>query len=482
MDGVTFTHALERRIFCNRTLNLRGVAAVGFDMDYTLVHYDSEMWERRAYEHVRQRLVVDGFDVGHLRFDAQAFTLGLIIDRQLGNVVKANRFGFVKRACHGTRMLGFDETRAAYARTQVDLAEPRWEFMNTLFSLSEACMWGQLVDLLDAGRLDPSHGYEDLHRVVKARLDAAHMEGKLKREIVTDPERFVEVDPDLALALMDLRHAGKKLAVVTNSEWDYTRSMMSFILDRFLPRGQTWRDLFDLVIVSARKPDFFAGRSPAFEVVGDDGLLRPVAGELAFGRAYVGGNAGLVEELMGCAGERILYVGDHVYADVHVSKDVLRWRTCLVARELEVELRELAGFAADQALLDELMTEKESLEGEQAALRLQLQRLDHGYGPAPGASRSEAKRRLSALRALSDGLDGRIAPLADRAGRLVNDRWGPLMRAGNDKSHLARQIERYADVYTSRVSNFLGYTPFVYLRSPRGSLPHDPGARRRESR
>jgi hypothetical protein len=50
------------------------------------------------------------------------------------------------------------------------------------------------------------------------------------------------------------------------------------------------------------------------------------------------------------------------------------------------------------------------------------------------------------------------------------------LRAGNDKSHLARQMERHADVYTSRVSNFLFATPFAYFRSPRGSLPHDPGA------
>jgi hypothetical protein len=49
------------------------------------------------------------------------------------------------------------------------------------------------------------------------------------------------------------------------------------------------------------------------------------------------------------------------------------------------------------------------------------------------------------------------------------------MRTGNDKSHLARQIERYADVYTSRVSNLLAVSPYVYLRSPRGSLPHDHG-------
>ena len=52
--------------------------------------------------------------------------------------------------------------------------------------------------------------------------------------------------------------------------------------------------------------------------------------------------------------------------------------------------------------------------------------------------------------------------------------WGLLMRTGTDKSHLARQIERYADAYTSRVSNFLHITPFAFLRSHRGSLPHDP--------
>ena len=54
-----------------------------------------------------------------------------------------------------------------------------------------------------------------------------------------------------------------------------------------------------------------------------------------------------------------------------------------------------------------------------------------------------------------------------------NPHWGPLLRAGNDKSLLAAQVERSADVYTSRVSNFLFVTPFAYLRSPRGSLPHD---------
>ena len=51
-------------------------------------------------------------------------------------------------------------------------------------------------------------------------------------------------------------------------------------------------------------------------------------------------------------------------------------------------------------------------------------------------------------------LDDRIAPLARESGGLRNATWGPLMRAGNDKSLFARQVEHYADVYMSRVSNF----------------------------
>jgi hypothetical protein len=47
------------------------------------------------------------------------------------------------------------------------------------------------------------------------------------------------------------------------------------------------------------------------------------------------------------------------------------------------------------------------------------------------------------------------------------------MRAGNDKSQLARQIETHADLYTSRVSNLFHLTPFGYLRAGRGVLPHD---------
>ncbi len=49
--------------------------------------------------------------------------------------------------------------------------------------------------------------------------------------------------------------------------------------------------------------------------------------------------------------------------------------------------------------------------------------------------------------------------MLEEDGKEFSERWGYLSRAGlNDKSCLTRQIEKYADIYTSRVSNFLQYT------------------------
>jgi hypothetical protein len=79
------------------------------------------------------------------------------------------------------------------------------------------------------------------------------------------------------------------------------------------------------------------------------------------------------------------------------------------------------------------------------------------------------------LRAQMADLDEVIAPLARASASMGSGRWGLLLRAGNDKSHLARQIESHADIYTSRVSNLRFATPYAYFRSPRGSMPHDPG-------
>lgn len=461
----------SRRIYANRTLNLRSIKAIGYDLDYTLVHYNPVEWERRAYEHTRDRLLERGWPVGDLEFDPDQVIQGLTIDLELGNLLKVTRFGYVIRAMHGTKRHQFSQLRRTYAGTVVDLAEDRWVFLNTMFSMSEAALFAQIVDLADQGLIPEVMGYEDLYRTVRDSLDDAHMEGTLKAEILADPARFVEPDPQVPRTLLDQKAAGKRLMLITNSDWDYARRIMEYAFDPYLGDGMSWRDLFDTVIVSARKPGFFFDDHTLYHVVDENlSLLTPHAGLVEPGAVYFGGCARRVEESLGISGDEILYFGDHLFGDVHASKAQLRWRTALILRELESEVDALDAFGDKETRLTELMADKETLEVELAGLHLeQLRRVEAGE-----RSSKQSNKAIEAVRISLAKLDDDIAPLAIEAGVLNNAHWGLLMRSGLDKSLFARQVERYADVYTSRVSNFLEATPFAYLRAARASLPHEP--------
>lgn len=52
--------------------------------------------------------------------------------------------------------------------------------------------------------------------------------------------------------------AGKQLILITNSDYHYTHHIMSYAYDCFLPPGQTWRDLFDMVGATGAAPPCLA--------------------------------------------------------------------------------------------------------------------------------------------------------------------------------------------------------------------------------
>ncbi|KAG5555414.1 hypothetical protein RHGRI_012825 [Rhododendron griersonianum] len=461
-----------RGIFCSRTLNFRSISAIGYDMDYTLMHYNVMAWEGRAYDYCMDNLKSMGFPVGGLAFDPDLVIRGLVIDKEKGNLVKADRFGYVQRAMHGTRMLSnravsskvYDSTRnlhflniwnfvapvvifswcvllptyesEMYGRELVDLRkENRWEFLNTLFSVSEAVAYMQMVGRLDEGAINPDLGPLDYKGLYKAihfnelylewRHYTAHVEGQLKvdffllwllkfvlcvtitnklvaslqNEIMSKPELFVEPDPELPLALLDQKEAGKRLLLITNSDYHYTDKMMQHSFNRFLPNEMGWRDLFDMVsilhimpsvnfwlylllfeyvvIVSARKPEFFQMSHPMYEVVTGEGLMRPCF-KAHPGGLYSGGSAQMVENSLNLHGDEILYVGDHIYTDVSQSKVHLRWRTALICRELEEEYNALIRGRGHRATLVELINQKEVVGDLFNQLRLALQRRTKG--------------------------------------------------------------------------------------------------------
>ena len=149
-------------------------------------------------------------------------------------------------------------------------------------------------------------------------------------------------------------------------------------------------------------------------------------------------------------------------------------RTALILRELEEEIQAIESFRSQEHKLASHMEEKERIEAHLCSVRLELQRAQNHYvNSKSNRLQKDMEKEIEELKRQLKQLDQVIAPLAQASSELNNPIWGLLLRAGNDKSYLAYQMERYADIYTSRVSNFLAATPFAYLRSPKGSLPHD---------
>lgn len=144
----------QRGVFCTRQLNLADIKAIGYDMDYTLIDYKMLLLEDRVYHYSREFLRSIGIPVSGLRFAPELVVRGLVIDTYHGHILKVDRFGYVRRAMHGTSMLTREEIDECYGNgPPIDLRESRWKFLNTLFSVSEGCLYAQLVDRLDSGQL-----------------------------------------------------------------------------------------------------------------------------------------------------------------------------------------------------------------------------------------------------------------------------------------------------------------------------------------
>lgn len=233
-------HDRSRRVYVNRNLRLDTIELVGFDMDYTLAIYRQPALEALSIECTLKKLVEDrGYPPEILSLTADpAFAIrGLVIDKDHGNLLKMDRHYFVGQAYHGTRRLTREERRARYSEERIDIGQPRFACIDTLFALPEACMFAALVDLF--GEKKKPVNYRRLWQDIREAIDEAHRDGSIKRVIKSEIHRFIVHDPELPLTLHNLRSAGKKLFLLTNSYQDYTQHVMSYLFDGVLSHYPT---------------------------------------------------------------------------------------------------------------------------------------------------------------------------------------------------------------------------------------------------
>ncbi len=471
-----------RQVFVNRNLRMDKIDLVGFDMDYTLAIYHLTRMEKLAFELTAGRMVERfGYpeDVRGLAYDPEFVIRGLVVDKQSGNLFKMDRHNHVGRCYHGRQPVPDADIKRLYRDEKIHLSLPRFAWIDTLFALPEASLFTEVIERLEGRgeRVD----YERLHGDIRESIDSVHRDGTLKVEVQKDLGRFVIRDPELGPALHKLRSGGKRLFLLTNSLWDYTDAVMRHLLDGVLPEYPAWRNYFDVVVTGALKPAFFSERRPLLEISASGEPLGE-ARSLERGKIYQGGNLPEFERLAGIGGDRVLYVGDHIYGDILRSKKSSLWRTCMVVEELETELAWLEKHQREleeTARLEELRLRLDDEAGaHRTGLNLVERRLDRLQPGSPDRDGLEAERRtlkaeLERLRRALRDANARIEAMEQEVEGGYNRYWGLTFKEGNENSRFGEQVEDYACIYTSRASNFVFYSPMQYFRSPRAAMPHE---------
>lgn len=457
------------QIFVNRILNLKRIKAIGFDMDHTIVRYHYRRFEELAYNEIRKKLIaLKGYPkaLDKLKFDPERAIRGLVVDKKKGNLIKLSFYGRIKSACHGFHELNYEQLKVAYHGQFVDLSDPNYYTVDTTFSVSYSCLYAQLVELKDQDKLQSDKGvgplsYVQIAEDLEELLDLSHRDGTLKGKVRENIEKFIVQDPEIVTVLERFKKYDKKLLVITNSDFAYTKLLLDYAINPFLKEHKDWTELFDFTITLSAKPQFFTERFRFLKIDEKTGMMENVNGALHPG-IYQGGNAKGLQKELGLDGDDILYIGDHIYGDILLLKKACDWRTALVIEELEDEITSLKKAQPLQQKIDALMEKKEKLELE--INEIYVKDLKKG---------DKNKKITEALFKKIDALDSELSQHIPEYQKFFNPYWGEIMRAGQEQSRLAGQIEKYACIYMSKISDFYAYSPRTYFRPRKRYLPHE---------
>ncbi|MBI4180020.1 HAD-IG family 5'-nucleotidase [bacterium] len=464
------------KVYITRSLKLSSIRGIGFDMDHTLAIYKKQPIEELAFSATARKLAArPGYppSMANLKYDREGCVRGLIVDKELGNILKLDKYNYVALAYHGTRRLLASELKKQYAEDIIKFDPNKHYSVDTLFSVPEVFLYAKLVDFIDS-HVVRAKTYGQAFIDVRACIDEAHRDGSIKEKVCANPERYVNEDLNLPLTLHKFRVAGKKLFLLTNSDVTYVDVVLGFLLNGKLPGYTNWRDYFDVSITLAGKPGFYKRAEPS----------TPLNGSGETPKVFVGGNAHDLEERMGVSGDRILYFGDHTYDDILKTKRQFNWRTAMIVPGLAAEIKISQSERKLRTELYKLFQERDTNYVKITRLYSLVAKLRadkiHNYSRKSPTDLARLDRHTRSLTARIAALERNLSNVLGKINvkdrglfRRYNKFWGSEFSAGNEISRFAGQIADFACIYTGKVSNLLAYSPNKYFQKKRIVMPHE---------
>ena len=458
------------KVFVNRTLNMRKIKYIGLDMDHTLVRYHSQEFEALAHKTMCKSLVAKGYpeSVLQLPFDFDLAIRGLVIDRKKGNLLKVSRHGAIRASSHGTKPIDFATQQKLYKSTYIDLSDTTgYTSIDTAFSISVATLFAQIVDIKDARDNGTEPGeklpdYDTISQNVIAALDMAHRDGSLKGEVAKNLGKYIIREPELVAGLERFRLHDKKIFILTNSDYAYTKLLLDYAISPYLKNFASWTDLFEIIITNAQKPRFFYDNLRFMNVNSTDGSMTNFDDTLKKG-IYQSGSADKFTRDLGIQGDDILYIGDHIYGDILRLKKDCNWRTALVVEELGQEIEAYKKAQPYSSDIRVQMNKKEPLE--RTLVDIITKKVETG--------KEADDKKVDDLQHQITEIDKATSQLIKKQQSMFNSHWGEIMRAGNEESYIAHQVDRFACIYMAKLSDLLEMSPRTYFRANRRPLAHE---------
>lgn len=473
-----------QQIFVNRSLNMRSIKSVGFDLDHTLAVYRRDEFENLAFQETLKKMIQQGYpeELSTLEFNPDFLIRGLLVDVHRGNLLKVDGHKYVKLAFHGTHKLTKQERHSLYNSESFDAS--KCVSVDTFFSLSEVQLFVNIVDYMGKNPSKIQKDFEQVYKDIKKAIDVSHKDGSIKTKVLAEPERFIQRDKYLLRTLLHLINGDKSLFLLTNSHWDYTKEILNFLFEERCEEIGHWRDVFDYIITGAGKPGFFRNFQPFYEVMPDTNLLQTTSESLVHGKVYHGGCAKVFQDHTGFRGDEILYVGDHIYGDISRSKDLFNWRTMLVIEELDQELKSLKELSKLLNEVSRKLIVREVLDEEVQRVQSKIfanTRLQDKAGSRQDRKKSQyLSKENTKLVEMLEQKQLQLSKVEKETKELIRERdnklhpvWGELMKVGLERSRFANQVVEYACLYTSRVSNIRFYSTAKTFSSNLELMPHD---------
>lgn len=507
----------KNMIYANNYLNYGDLKVVGFDLDYTLVSYTVEL-QTLIYNLARDVLVsAYGYpkDLSSIQFDPKFAIRGLTVDSRHGVLSKLSHLQklAVNRSYRGKQQLSLDDIEKLYGNRHIPYGElSQMRPLNDLFSVAEGCLIADVMELFISNShktgetFVPSSLVED----VQQAISEVHINGSMQGAVLADPQRYIKSAPDLGNMLSHVRDSGKKLFLCTNSGYTYSNQALNHALG-LQSHSSEWKDLFDVIICSAKKPDFYKSRMPfrLWDAVRRTPTTTPV-GKLEKGQVYVQGSAKALLRATGWKGEEVLYLGDNLRTDLVEARRWHGWHTGCIINELESEVE-----IQQSPECEELRFLRSTLRNLMYDLQNEMQRPKYGADVstsstvelttdvAAGTGTSSSSCSSGAEKGAEDtdeescrvkdlmigkhfniheeqvlsAIEIELQQINANLSKLFNPNFGSVFRTDGHPSLFAFAMHRYVDLYTSDVSNLLHYNPrhrFYPFHSMH--MAHDPAS------